>query len=973
MKKNMRRCPYCGSRVSYIKSLTELGSGEHLCPECNKYSNIEYSKKIYLPAAIILVLALVLAAIFLKELKTHLILAFVGIIIPFGVFFFMIPLFYMLNIIPSEAKTPVKKVEPDKKSKTKERKVTETKNIKEQEKTAPQKENVSVSSIPKDKTYKSKFQKFVHTYIIVDDDDENENKRQTTETYSKKNTEILHVIEPEIENIAADDDEEIDIDLDIEFEDISSSTGNNESKHLPKAEPLEEIKPADVSIKTKSAPEHDTTETKSEEKTEKTTDEKPVFHKLTKSKDIDYHYLPEYGESIIVDTSFEEEIENEDDKEDEEVLNFFEAAPTEQEELEFGKKKYDEQNDDTEYEETEALKEEQETEYEPQDDTDEYETDVDDRKSDYNFEYLPDTGDNIILRFEVEKEIDKPQTKEFAEEEIEDLFSEIENDSYKKALEKSFAKKKENETDENVFSYEDEAESIFSLNNSDDSETIIENTQVDEDIDLSNVITYGEEFDSIFGIDDIAIFSNDYLASKESLFTNIRPYNENEEESENEEINEPLFEEENEEVSEPLFEEEENEEINEPLFEEEENEEISEPLFEEEENEEISEPLFEEEENEEINESLFEEDEYEEESEYVEGAIEYVPETKELEKTKKFEPVKETEKISESFKVSYEDNTEAQNVMPIDLSGYQTKYYTEENTDKKTKDNKSETVKKVPAPSKYEKKFPRAAKAAADMEKKQAKDKTLDKTEEKAAKSDDTSNKQAPSADKKKKKKKSKGFFATLKQKISDATLEERNQLFEEEEKAEKLAEKEARRKAKELAKERAEKAKEQEQKQAKKQDTAPKVKKSGDSVSEKEYAVQENIVLESVREKAENMTEKKLSQKEKAQIISKKNIEEKQKREIEKRKMELEKSRAEYEKKSLENQKHREQSEKAEQVRQNQMKKAQLSQAQIKNNTNKRNRSDMKLKGGKNVRSVVSQNNAKKSEHIKNNFTDDE
>ena len=88
---------------------------------------------------------------------------------------------------------------------------------------------------------------------------------------------------------------------------------------------------------------------------------------------------------------------------------------------------------------------------------------------------------------------------------------------------------------------------------------------------------------------------------------------------------------------------------------------------------------------------------------------------------------------------------------------------------------------------------------------------------------------------------------------------------------------------------------------------------------------------------------------------------------------MELEKSRAEYEKKSLENQKHREQSEKAEQVRQNQMKKAQLSQAQIKNNTNKRNRSDMKLKGGKNVRSVVSQNNAKKSEHIKNNFTDDE
>jgi len=1028
MNNNMRKCPYCGSKVSYIKSLMEIGSSEHLCPECNKYSNIEYSKKIYLPAVVILVLAIALASIFFfSDLKTHLILSFICIIIPFEVFYLLIPLFYMLKIIPSEAKTPVIKVEPDKKSKTKDRKVTETKNIKEHDKSAAAKEKISVSSTKEDNSFKSKFQKFVHTYIVVDDDDD-ENKRSDTQTV-KSNTEILHETEPVIENIEADDDEDINIDLDIEYEDISSSTGVAKSEQIEEFEPIEDIKTDVVSVETETKPEQKKEEIKPEE-TFKNTDDKPVFHKLTKSKDIDYHYLPDHGESIVVEISFEEEAEpeNEDDKEDEEVLNFFEAAPTEQEELEFGKKKYEEPNDVEENEDSEVITEETEEqnikaetqlseEYEKEDDSDLQE-------KDYYFNYLPDPENNIIINFEDEnKNVDTSEPHAFAEDEIEDLFSEIENDSYKKALEKSFAKKKE--PDKNVFSYEDQTESIFSLNNSDNDETFIEDTQLDEDIDLSNVITYGEEFDSIFGIDDIAVYSNDYLASKDNLFTNIRPYNEEsdeeineplfEEESEDEEINEPLFEEEpeDEEINEPLFEEEpEDEEINEPLFEEEpEDEEINEPLFEEEpEDEEINEPLFEEEledeeiheplfeeeaeyeeineplfeeepEDEEINELLFEEEpeneEFEEtlfDDEPIEGAIEYVPEKGTLEKTKKFEPVKEVKKTNNSFKVTYEDESKevkkaAGNEKPIDLSGYQTKYYTEENTDKKQKEKKSESAKKTPALSKYERKFPKAAKAAADIEKKQVKSNTLEKSEDKAVKPADTSKKQDKPA-KNKKKKKSKGFFATLKQKLADATLEERNQLFEEEEKAEKLAEKEARRKAKELAKE---KAKEQEQKQAKKQDNAKKVQKSDDAVSAKEYAVQENIVLESVREKAESMTEKKLSQKEKAQIISKKNIEEKQKREIEKRRMELEKSRAEYEKKSLENKKHREQSEKAEQVRQNQMKKAQQSQAQIKKNTDKRDRSDMKLKGGKNVRSVVSQNNAKINEHIKNNFTDDE
>ena len=36
MKKNSRKCPYCESKVSYIKALTEVSVGEHTCPECYK-------------------------------------------------------------------------------------------------------------------------------------------------------------------------------------------------------------------------------------------------------------------------------------------------------------------------------------------------------------------------------------------------------------------------------------------------------------------------------------------------------------------------------------------------------------------------------------------------------------------------------------------------------------------------------------------------------------------------------------------------------------------------------------------------------------------------------------------------------------------------------------------------------------------------------------------------------------------------
>ena len=95
MKKNSRKCPYCESKVSYIKALTEVSVGEHTCPECYKNSNITYDKKIYITAGILLLLGIVLAAImFFTDFSKHILLKFIITIILFGIFFFFIFLYF---------------------------------------------------------------------------------------------------------------------------------------------------------------------------------------------------------------------------------------------------------------------------------------------------------------------------------------------------------------------------------------------------------------------------------------------------------------------------------------------------------------------------------------------------------------------------------------------------------------------------------------------------------------------------------------------------------------------------------------------------------------------------------------------------------------------------------------------------------------------------------------------------------------
>ena len=174
-------------------------------------------------------------------------------------------------------------------------------------------------------------------------------------------------------------------------------------------------------------------------------------------------------------------------------------------------------------------------------------------------------------------------------------------------------------------------------------------------------------------------------------------------------------------------------------------------------------------------EELFDEND----EEPIEGAVEYIPEEKSLEKTRVFakiependyvvdysEDKEEQESDNENYDDLFEEDDDDEE---IDFSGYQTSSYTEEEpedehesseTDEQTETSKT-VINEEPVkakPSKYEKKFPKAAQAAAAMsQKKPVKESAVT----------DSTEKEKPVQKKpaQKKKNKSKGFFSANKE-----------------------------------------------------------------------------------------------------------------------------------------------------------------------------------------------------------------
>lgn len=442
MNKNKRKCPYCGSDISYVQALTEISGGEHTCPICNKNSNIEHSKKIYLPAAILLGIAILAAVImFLLSGKSNiiLILSCVFILVPFIIFFFITPMYYNLSPIRNEAMTPVVR----QKIKSKKKSQITPHAVKYEEKKRLEKEKKSMSrkkAENQESSFKNKFSKFVKTYIVVDDEEEEitENNYEESSYDDQDKTKIAKAIKDE-------DIEKIKENIQENKEEEKSEIDTID----PLAEDEEEFSFVGVYTDTSAY--------------EKLNSRKPVYHSLNKINRVDFEYLPDYIDSINVDLQAIEE----EDKENEEILSFFDA-----------------QEDDDVYENeiVESEEEKPQTTEKEQDN----EEDV--------INYYPEEKETISVDLFSEKEISTEEIDDEINKAIE--MSHLEDvrknsDNIANMIETESAQSEETEQEENGLDYSDNGVNKYENieENSDFSEEAAEKTSFQQELDLSEYKT----------------------------------------------------------------------------------------------------------------------------------------------------------------------------------------------------------------------------------------------------------------------------------------------------------------------------------------------------------------------------------------------------------------------------------------------------------------------------------------------------
>ena len=318
MGRKTRKCPYCKSKVSYFEALSEMQNGEHTCRNCYKNSNISFNKTIYIPAAVALIIAIAVAAMFFwLKIITNLILALVLILVPFGVFYFITPLFFSLEEIKNEAQTPVM-IEPKRAARAeKQSRILKSDEVAKVEKVKTEKK----SSDKKKKSGGGKFSQFVRTYIIVPDDDEeidNKVNKKNSEPETDNNSDSDFIIEENIEPEVITVSETEEIVSEINDESTEKSVSENitpveakvddktkNSDDRPKLNFNKLFSKLNFSDNKKneltiSGDNSDTVGTKFEISGNLNT---PVYHRLTKTNKVNFIYYPDKKAIISVDLS----------------------------------------------------------------------------------------------------------------------------------------------------------------------------------------------------------------------------------------------------------------------------------------------------------------------------------------------------------------------------------------------------------------------------------------------------------------------------------------------------------------------------------------------------------------------------------------------------------------------------------------------------------------------------------------------
>jgi len=312
MNRKNRKCPYCKSKVSYFGALSELQSGEHTCRNCCKNSNIAFNKMIYIPAAAALLLAIIVAAMFfLFKIIHNLILALVLILVPFGVFYFLTPLFYKLEEITNEAQTPVMMFEPKRAARAE----RQSRTLKSDEVAKAETSKLEQKSKEKKKkTGGGKFSQFVRTYIIVPDDDEEIETKlepknpepEIEDTISQKqSSEIIAEKQNEPQQISEPPDEAF---VDIESGDVVRHDKPAEVEEKPKLnfnKLFSKLNFSDNKNKDLKADENIQADN-SVNPDESVNVGGPVYHRLTKTNKVNFVYYPETKAFISVDLTEKE-------------------------------------------------------------------------------------------------------------------------------------------------------------------------------------------------------------------------------------------------------------------------------------------------------------------------------------------------------------------------------------------------------------------------------------------------------------------------------------------------------------------------------------------------------------------------------------------------------------------------------------------------------------------------------------------
>lgn len=444
MSRKTRKCPYCKSKVSYFGALSELNNGEHTCRNCYKNSNISYDKMIYIPAIIALVLGIIVAAMFfLFKIIKNLILALVLILVPFAAFYFVTPLFFMLEEIKNEAQTPVM-FEPKRAARAEK----QSRTLKSDENAKADNSVKEQKSIEKRKSGGGKFSKFVRTYIIVPDDEEENEAKNDKKNPEPKIENKLDLIEqekehePELNAISKTNVSEPSAESFVDL--VSGSIVTEKNKALEKPEIDHIPKKSDDkpklnfnklfsklnfsdNKKTDTPTNRNIPAENSDSKSDETANSggMPVYHRLTKTNKVNFIYYPDKKAIISVDLNVpdEEAAENKND-----VVE--PATSVNDAEIEFTENFAEEENNDV----TEAIemvvekaleveKDEEENreiinffsekpnESDEESDSQNQSNNAADEYEDDWVEYKPEIGDFITLDLDKPENIDVPKNK----------------------------------------------------------------------------------------------------------------------------------------------------------------------------------------------------------------------------------------------------------------------------------------------------------------------------------------------------------------------------------------------------------------------------------------------------------------------------------------------------------------------------------------------------------------------------------